>query len=670
LKRRTLNLGILAHVDAGKTTLTERLLYLAGVIDEIGSVDDGTTQTDSLELERRRGITIKSAVVSFAIDDVTVNLIDTPGHPDFIAEVERVLSVLDGAVLVISAVEGVQPQTRVLMRALQRLQVPTILFVNKIDRAGAGEERVLHAISERLTSANVAVGSTIRLGTRAADFRAYDADDPAFRAKLTEVLAERDEAILAAYVDDETSVSYDRLRQALAEQTKQALVHPVYFGSALTGAGSEALTSGVAELLPAVANDDDGPASGAVFKIERGPLGEKIAYVRMFSGTVRARDRLRFGQDVEGKVTAISVFDDGSAERRGAVSAGEIGKLWGLGEIRIGDRIGESGTAAIRHRFAPPTLESAVVPRNADDKGALGVALAQLAEQDPLIDVRLDDTGREISVSLYGEVQKEVIQATLAEDFGLEVSFRETTTICVERPLGTGEAVEVLHAESNPFLATIGLRIEPAPIDSEIDFRLQVDPRTVPLYVYKTVERFAESMRSYVVRTLHEGLYGWQVADCTVAMTKCTYSIPDGPPSRRGPPSTAADFRKLTPLVLMQALERAGTVVCEPVLRVRLELPTGTIGAVLAALAQFGAIAEAPSLQGGLTTIETVLPAARVRDLQRQLPALAAGEGVLESDFAGYQPVSGVSPTRRRTTANPLNREEYLMHLARRVSGR
>src|SRR6195256_816212 len=134
---RTLNLGILAHVDAGKTSVTERLLYAAGVIDEIGSVDDGSTQTDSSPIERQRGITIKFAVVSFVIDDVTVNLIDTPGHPDFIAEVERVLSVLDGAVLVISAVEGVQPQTRVLMRALRRLGIPTLIFINKIHRRGA-----------------------------------------------------------------------------------------------------------------------------------------------------------------------------------------------------------------------------------------------------------------------------------------------------------------------------------------------------------------------------------------------------------------------------------------------------------------------------------------------------------------------------------------------------
>src|ERR1700710_1934735 len=163
---RTLNLGILAHVDAGKTSLTERLLYAAGVIDRIGSVDGGDTQTDSLALERQRGITIKSAVVSFVVDDVTVNLIDTPGHPDFIAEVERVLSVLDGAVLVVSAVEGVQAQTRVLMRTLQRLGIPTLIFVNKIDRSGARHDQTLRSIAERLSSAIVGMGTTHNLGTR------------------------------------------------------------------------------------------------------------------------------------------------------------------------------------------------------------------------------------------------------------------------------------------------------------------------------------------------------------------------------------------------------------------------------------------------------------------------------------------------------------------------
>src|SRR2546430_5128461 len=247
----TLNLGILAHVDAGKTTLTERLLYAAGVIDEIGSVDHGSTQTDSLTLERQRGITIKSAVVSFAIAGGTVNLIDTPGHPDFIAEVERVLSVLDGAVLVISAVEGVQPQTRVLMRALQRMRIPTLVFVNKIDRGGARYEGVLRSISGKLTPAIVPMGSTDGLGTRDARFAPYGPGDAGFTARLVDVLADHDDAFLAAYVADETAVPYRRLRRTLAAQVGRARVHPVYFGSAITGAGVDALTAGITEFLPA-----------------------------------------------------------------------------------------------------------------------------------------------------------------------------------------------------------------------------------------------------------------------------------------------------------------------------------------------------------------------------------------------------------------------------------
>jgi ribosomal protection tetracycline resistance protein len=183
-------------------------------------------------------------------------------------------------------------------------------------------------------------------------------------------------------------------------------VHPVFFGSALTGAGVDSLMRGIAELLPAADRGIGGPASGRVFKIERGAAGEKIAYVRMFSGTVRTRHRVRFGRNGERKVTAISVFAGGSAVQRESVSAGEIGKLWGLAEIQVGDAVGTPRKHAEQHQFAPPTLETVVVPRNPNDNGALRVALGQLAEQDPLINVRQDDTRQEIFVSLYGEVQR------------------------------------------------------------------------------------------------------------------------------------------------------------------------------------------------------------------------------------------------------------------------
>jgi ribosomal protection tetracycline resistance protein len=234
----------------------------------------------------------------------------------------------------------------------------------------------------------------------------------------------------------------------------------------------------------------------------------------------------------------------------------------------------------------------------------------------------------------------------------------------VERPARTGEAIEILHGETNPFNATIGLRVDPAPDDSGFEFRLAVDTRDVPLYVYKTRERFADGMREYVRETLEEGLFGWRVADCLVTMTECSYSIADGPPSKRGPTSTAADFRKLTPLVLMQALERAGTVVCEPTARISVEVPADSVGAVLPAMARLGATVETPSTRGELSTIDGHLPAARADDLQRELPRLTHGEGVLESTFGGYQPVSGDPPTRSRTTPNPLNLHEYMRGLA------
>src|SRR5215475_5601499 len=317
------------------------------------------------------------------------------------------------------------------------------------------------------------------------------------------------------------------------------------------------------------------------------------------------REPVNGGQD---KITAINVFDHGAWVRRSAVSAGEIGKLWGLAHIKVGDPIGRAPVAIAQHHFAPPTMESVVVPVRDDDHVALRSALTQLAEQDPLINVRSDDT--QLAVSLYGEVQKEVIQATLADDFGVEVEFRETTTLYIERPTGVGEAVEVLNRPDNPFHATVGLRVEPAPPGSGIAFHLAVDFRSVPLYVYRNVEEFADSMDEYVRHTLREGLHGWQVSDCVITMTDSNYSVADGPPSQRGPTSTAADFRKLTPIVLMRALEMAGTAVCEPMSRVLVEGPAATIGDILGALTALGGAVESQSVRGEDVTIEAVIRAA------------------------------------------------------------
>ncbi|SHN01471.1 elongation factor G [Actinacidiphila paucisporea] len=664
----SLNLGILAHIDAGKTSLTERLLYSAGVIDTIGSVDRGSTLTDSLALERQRGITIKSAVVSFTLGGTTVNLIDTPGHPDFIAEVERVLGVLDGAVLVVSAVEGVQPQTAVLMRTLRRLRIPTLVFVNKLDRRGADLDRTLAGIAARLTPDVVPLAAAEAQGTKDAAAALYDGADTGFTARLTELLAGHDDDLLAAWVRDGT-LPYPRLRRALAAQTGRALVHPVYAGSAVTGAGVDALIDGIAELLPGSGGDPRGPLGGSVFKMERGPAGERIAYVRLTSGTLAVRDRVpvyRDGAGVgEGRITALSVFDRGGDVPAASAAAGRIARVWGLGEVRIGDIVGEAaGTPGAAHHFAPPSLETVVVARRPADRAALHTALGQLAEQDPLINLRRDEDRGEIAVSLYGEVQKEVIQATLADDHGVDVDFRETTTIHIERVTGSGSAVEFIKKDPNPFLATVGLRIDPAPPGSGVAWRREVELGSLPYSFFVAVEET-------VMSTLAQGLYGWQVTDCTVTMTHSGYSARQSHAHAvfdKSMSSTSGDFRNVTPLVLMEALRQAGTRVHEPMHRFTVELPSDALGAVLPALSRLRAVPRAPApTRSGGWLLEGDIPAARVHDLEQQLPTLTSGEGALETVFDHWAPVHGEIPLRPRSGPDPLDRKEYLLRVQRRL---
>ncbi|HEY2373787.1 MAG TPA: translation factor GTPase family protein [Gaiellaceae bacterium] len=659
MSRSSLNLGILAHVDAGKTSLTERLLFAAGVIDAVGRVDDGTTQTDSLDLERQRGITIKSAVVAFSIGELGVNLIDTPGHPDFIAEVERVLSVLDGAVLVLSAVEGVQPQTLLLMRALKRLAIPTLLFVNKIDRAGADAERVVDEIRTRLTPSIVAMGSTERLGTRDAVFVPSEPD--------AEALAEHDDDLLAALVEG-GDVPPPRLRCALADQVRQSLIHPVFFGSAMTGAGVEAIRQAISDLLPRSKGSPDGQLAASVFKVERDSHGEKVAYLRMFSGTLHTRDRVTFAGGEEAKVTLLRVFDEGEALQLPEVGAGRIAKVWGLAPIRIGDSVGE--TPQPERQFAPPTLEAVVDPCDDGDRERMRVALMQLAEQDPLINIRQNDRLREIFVSLYGEVQQEVIEATLVNDFGIEVRFRDTTPIYVERPARAGRFLAEVRDEGNPFWAALGLSVEPTPPGHGIEFAVDVSTSSIPLFIYKTTANFAAVVGRHVREALQEGLYGWQVTDCRVTVTECGWTVADGPPSKRGPTSTPNDYKRLTPLVVMRALADAGTTVCEPMVEVRVDAPARSLGAVLAAVARLRGLAQTPSLEGDAAVVAARLPAGHAHELQRELAGLTHGEGAIETTFSGYEPLAGAPPARERTMPNPLKLEEYLMVIAKRVAVR
>ncbi|MBP2325862.1 ribosomal protection tetracycline resistance protein [Kibdelosporangium banguiense] len=600
---RKLNLGIVAHVDAGKTSLTERLLFDAGAIDRLGSVDDGSTQTDGMDLERRRGITIRSAVAAFTTAGHEIHLIDTPGHADFVAEVERALGVLDGAVLVLSAVEGVQAHTRVLMRTLKSLAVPTILFVNKIDRRGARDTGLMADIRRLLSPHAVALTWPSDIGTREASVADAKPD-------LAEVLAEHSDEVLESYLD---GVGQGLLTAELVRQTGQALVHPVFFGSAITGAGIDALRRGIVDLLPATDPDDPKraePLDGTVFAVERDRTGRRYAVARLFSGSLAAREPITSGTH-EGRAT--SVLDVHGRETR--VKAGGIARIGGVPALKVGDRLGSAANPPIPARFRPPTLETVVT----SESPALFDGLTQLADQDPLINVRRGPDPGSLIVSLYGEVQREVIAARLAEEFGVPTEFSAPRVVCVERVCESGAAVTRMG--ETLFVATIGLRVEPGPPDSGVRFELEAERGSLPA-------AFLTAIEDTVHLTLRDGLHGWQVVDCVVTLTHTGYS---------SPVSVAADFRNLTPLVLADALGKAGTTVCEPWDRVELDIPDESVSPVLSLLVQCDAVPDMPVIRGGSAMIEGVVPSARLREVERALPGLTGGYGVLVARFAGYR---------------------------------
>ncbi|MBZ4020307.1 tetracycline resistance ribosomal protection protein Otr(A) [Streptomyces purpurogeneiscleroticus] len=620
----TLNIGILAHVDAGKTSLTERLLFDGGVIDRLGSVDAGNTRTDDGEIERRRGITIRSAVAAFTVGDVQINLIDTPGHSDFVAEVERALEVLDGAVLLLSAVEGVQARTRVLLKTLRRLGLPTLVFVNKIDRAGARQMGLLDDVRRLLTPYVVPLTGVEDIGTP----HARVVPRPLTAPGVATTLAEVDTGILAALVDGPTPTE-DDLRAALAAHTADGSLHPLFFGCALDGQGVAELVEGIVRFLPAPTPEWHGTGAaprGTVFAVRSGLGGERRAYVRLHEGEVTHRQRLTFlRREADGRTTEVAgrALELTVVGRPGAspLTAGNIAELRGVPGIRVGDRLGEATDRA--PQFAAPTLETLVRARHPEQAARLRSALLALADQDPLLHARPAGSGA-TALLLYGEVQKEVIAAMLAEDFGIEADFEPSRVRFLERPAGIGEAYEEMPwLDQTHYMATIGLCVEPGARGSGVVFAYETELGALPRAYHQAIE-------DTVHATLRSGPHGRAVTDCRVTLVRSGFSSQH---------STAADFRALTPYVLLRALDRAGTRVYEPYHAFEVELPLDVLAPVTARLAAYGT--EFGETTGGRTAwlITGELPARHVRDMELCLPGLTRGEGVWWSRPSGDRPL-------------------------------
>ncbi len=643
---KTINIGIVAHVDAGKTTTTENLLYYSGIINEVGRVDSGNTQTDSMELERKRGITIKASAISFTWKDIKVNLIDTPGHVDFISEVERSLSVLDGAILVISAVEGIQSQTRILFNTLKALNIPTILFINKLDRTGADCNKLITEIKKTMSDKIVRLQEVYSEGSKAVSIlEVFELNR--IGGDMIDVLSDLDESFLEAYVNG-IDVDEKEIQQKISFYSKQGSLYPVLCGAASIGLGVKNLLDGICNFLPSTDQQSNGDLSGVVFKIDRTDGNEKKVFVRLFDGKISIRDTVSvYNKDITEKVKKINVLENGKFIEAQSISAGDIGVLYGIKSLQIGDIIGLPSSRMKITSIARPAIRTTISTINREDTGKLFKALTLLTEEDPLLELGTDGNEKEIYVNLFGEVQMEILSSILEDSYGIKVEFSNIQTIYKETPKNAGVSIMRMWEELNPFCATVGLKIEPAERGTGLKYNSEVSTGSLP-------KSFQNAIEEAVLKTSKQGLFGWEITDATVTLTCGEFF---------SPMSTPADFRNVTPMVFMEALYEAKTDLLEPFHEFELRIPSNVLSKAIWDLETMRATFDNPIVIEDEFLIKGFIPVENSKEYRLRLTSYTEGKGMFLTKFYGYREAPfEFAKSRQKTTYDPLNKKEYLLH--------
>ncbi|OMC66788.1 GTP-binding protein [Paenibacillus odorifer] len=650
-----INVGIFAHVDAGKTTTTEHILYESGRIRALGSVDTGTALTDSMDVERQRGISVRAALASFAWKGVQINLVDTPGHVDFLSEVERSLRVMDCAVLVLSAVEGVQAQSEMIWNALRKLGIPTLIFVNKMDRVGADPEAVLAEARNYLSSDIIPVQQPIGkekeyIGAR--DLWENEADANK-RTELLEALAERDEELLEKYMSG-SPIDLAEWKKYMKTAASSGRFFPMVYGVAAKGLGITALLDAMVEYFPRAGGNVEGPVSGIVYNIQRDKSMGRMAFVRLYEGTIRNRDTLmNYTQDIQGKVTQIRKVEGGRTEDVGALEAGDIAVIYGLSGVRIGDVLGHPGAIPEEAKLAVPLLTVRVFwEPDMDDHKVIG-ALQELADEDPLLDAQWLQDERELHIKVMGPIQLEILNSVLEERYALKVTFGQPSVIYKETPARAGEGF-IAYTMPKPCWAILRFQIEPGPPGSGLVYDSIVrSSDLLPQYQSETARRVPEA--------LQQGLHGWEVTDLKVTLTEGQHHVWHTHP---------LDFAVATPMGIMDGLARVGTKLLEPILQVRIVVPEENGGRVMNDLVQMRGTFEPPVLQGERMIIEGRLPLATSLDYPVSLSSYTKGRSTFTSFFAGYEECPpDVSAERTRRGVNPLDQAKYILSVRKALQG-
>lgn len=668
------NIGIIAHIDAGKTTTTERILFYTGRTHRMGNVDDGTTVTDWMEQERERGITITAAVVTCFWRDCQINIVDTPGHIDFTAEVQRSLRVLDGGVVVFDAVAGVEPQSETVWRQADRYRVPRICLVNKMDRIGADFLRTVGMIREQLAANPVAIqvpiGAEHRfrglvdlltmqaiiyaddLGTVQETVAIPDELAPTaqgLRESLLEQLAECDDEIMEKYLEGE-EISASELRRALRGATLRGELVPVLCGSALRNKGVQPLLDAVVDYLPSPLEvppmvgviprtgaeckcyaDESKPFAALAYKVVTDPYVGRLVYLRTYSGRLRVGSAVL--NSVKGRKERVSKLLRMYANRREempVIGAGDIAAAVGLKDTFTGETLCDFTQQVVLEsiRFPEPVISVAIEPRTQADQDKMNEALRRLAEEDPTFQVRTDENTGQLIVSGMGELHLEVLVDRMLREFRVmanvgkpQVAYRETITRTAR---SEGEFVRQVGARNQ--YGRVLLELEPLPAGSGFEFVNRTREVIFP-------QEYVPAVEAGVRESLDSGvLAGYPLVDLRVAQVDGDFDEEE---------SSEMAFKAAASMALRDGAEKAAPVLLEPVMKVESVAPDEYSGALIGDLSARGGQIEGLQPRGtGMQAVRAMVPLAEMFGYATGLRSMTQGRGTFTMEFDHYAQVA------------------------------
>jgi elongation factor G len=667
------NIGIIAHIDAGKTTTTERIMFYTGKTHRIGSVDDGTTVTDWMVQERERGITIVSAAVSAEWKGYQFNLIDTPGHIDFTAEVQRSLRVLDGGVVVFDAVQGVEPQSETVWRQADRYGVPRICFINKMDRVGASYERTIESIKDRLGANPIPM--QLPIGFEATFRGVVDLleqkailweDDLGKEPKITEIPEDlKEQAKVAraymvekiAELDDELTVKYLEAQEISIPELKSALrrgviagkAAPVFCGSSLKNKGVQVLLDAVVDFLPSPADippvrgtdengeiielppDDTAPLSALVFKIVTDPYVGRLAYFRVYSGVVSQGQTLN--NSTKGRRERIGRLIRMHADRREDITevrAGDIGAVLGLKETFTGDTLCDNKKVVLESiSFPEPVISIAIEPKSNADQEKMGEALRKLAEEDPTFRVRSDENTAQTIIAGMGELHLDILVDRMLREFRVQanvgkprVAYRESIT----RPVPKVDHKYAKQSGGRGQYGHVVISLEPGERGSGIIFENKIVGGSIP-------KEYIPAVQKGVMEAADTGvLAGYPVVDMKITLFDGSYHEVD---------SSEMAFKIAASMAFKEGVQRGSPVLLEPIMKVEVVVPDDYLGDVIGQInSRRGSIQGMEVRPGNAQAVRSMVPLGEMFGYATELRSATQGRGVFSMEFDHYAPVS------------------------------